>query len=99
MHLVLRDHRAHRGYLKHLMALRLRVLAVQWLMASGAEHGLERDHHIDLFDRHQRPCLSLVPGLPSRPTPTGRPALALLLAVGGITRRGPRRGARVLTQA
>jgi hypothetical protein len=98
MHVVLRHYRAYEGYLEHLMPLRLRVITVQRLLATGARRGLERDDLVDLCHRHQRPGLATVPGLPTRPTPTGETATALTLAGGRITRRRPRGGARVLMQ-
>jgi len=48
MHVVLRHYRAYGGYLEHLMPLRLRVITVQRLLASGAPRGLER---VGLVDR------------------------------------------------
>jgi hypothetical protein len=89
MHVVLRDHRSYRRDLKHLMPLRLRVVTVSRLMATGAGRGLEHDDLVDLCHRQQHPGLATVPGLSTRPTPTGRTATALPLAGGRITRRRP----------
>ena len=83
MQLVCGDHRTSRGNLPHLMPLRLRVVAVQRLMATGAGHRLERYHLVDLGHRCQRPRLSGVPWLPTWPTPTGLTTAALPPALGG----------------
>jgi hypothetical protein len=90
MPLVLSDHGTNRGDLKHVMPLRLWVVAVQRLLATDAERGFQHDDLVDLCHWYQRPRLAAVPGLSTRPTPTGLTAAALPLTCGRIARRGPR---------
>jgi hypothetical protein len=79
------------------MALGIGSVSQQWLLTTGALLGLERDHHVNVFHRDQRPCLSLVTGLSAWASPTGLATRSLVL--GRITRGRTRRGARILLQA
>ena len=90
MPLVLGDHRPNRGDLEHVMPLRLWVVAVQRLLATDAERGLKHDDLVDLCHWYHHPRLAAVPGLSTRPAPTGLTAAALPLTCGRIARRGPR---------
>jgi hypothetical protein len=79
------------------MPLRLRVIPRQRLLATGTLLRLERDYHVNVFHRHQRPGLPQVTGLsPSTPS-TGRATRSCALR--RITRGRPRRRARVLLHA
>ena len=96
--LVLRDDRFDRWDLRHLMPLGLGILALQRVLAAAAPLGLDRDHDIDLLNRHQRPCLALVAGLPAGPTATGVATGPFRGGLRRIARRRPGGGARVLLQ-
>ena len=48
MPLVLGDHGTNRGELAHLMPLRLWVVAIQRLLAIGAERGFQHDDLVNL---------------------------------------------------
>jgi hypothetical protein len=78
------------------MPLWLRIVPRERLLTTGARIGLERDHHVNVFHWHQRPCLSRVTGLSTRAPSTGLAAGSFALR--RITRRRTRRRARVLLQ-
>ena len=80
MQWVLGDHGLHRRDLENLMALRLRVVAVQRLLALRTARGVQRDDCIDVFYREQLSRLAGVPGLAPRTTSTGLTATARPLA-------------------
>jgi hypothetical protein len=79
------------------MSLGRRVISRQRLLAIGPLLRLEREHHVNVFHRHQRPCLPRVTGLSPSTPPTGLATRALALR--RITRWRTRRGARVLLHA
>jgi hypothetical protein len=79
------------------MALGIGIVSQPWLLTTGALLGLARDHHVNVFHRDQRPCLSLVTGLAAWASPTGLATRSL--ARGRITRGRTRRGARILLHA
>jgi hypothetical protein len=97
MQLVLGDHRPPWGDLHHLRALGIGIVSQQRLLTTGARLGLERNHHVNVFHRHQRPGLPLVTRLSTRAAPTGLATRSLALR--RITRGWTRRRARVLLQA
>src|SRR5262245_31396505 len=70
--LILRHDRLHRRQFRHLMALGLKVLAVQGVLAAEAVQGLEREHRIHVLQWHQYSGLALLPWLPSGRAATGR---------------------------
>ena len=94
--LVLRDDRFDRWDLRHLMPLGLRILALQRVAAAAAPLGLDRDHDLDLLNRHQRPCLALVAGLPAGPPAAEVATGPFRGRLRRIARRRPGGGARVL---
>ena len=85
--LILGDYRLHRGQFGHLMPLRLAILAGQGVPTARAVCGLNREHRLHVFQRHQRPGLAVVPWLPPRLAATGRAALPWSTRHRGITRR------------
>ena len=96
--LILRHHRLDGGQLRHLMPVRLGIVALQGVLTAGALRGLDGHHGIHLRNGYQRPALPLMarlsPTLPS--TGTQRRGLR---RVRRITRRRPRGVVRVLLQA
>ena len=78
-------------------ALWMGIVSHERLLTTGALLGLDRDDHVDVFHRHQRPCLSLMTGLSAWASPTGRATRSPALR--RITRGRTRRRARVLLPA
>ena len=98
MQLILGDHGLHGRDLGHLMPLGLRIRPLQWLLAASTALGLDGEDHVHLFAGHQAPRVSLVPGLPPRPTPAGLAPWPLGQRLWRVARRRARRGARGLLQ-
>jgi hypothetical protein len=80
------------------MPLGLGIPALQRGAAAAAPLGLDRDHDIDLLNRHQRPCLALMAGLPAGPPAAGGATGTFRGGLRRIARRGPGGGARVVLQ-
>src|SRR5262245_56468466 len=97
--LILRHDRLDRRHLRHLMAVRLGIVARQGVLTAMTLLGLDRDDGVDLLGGDHGPGLPRMAGLPPTLASTRSPAGALPQRLWGIIRWRARGVVRVLLEA